>query len=136
MLGAASGRSGPPCCLGQEKSAVLRALAAKARLAQELLNGIPGMRCSPVQGAMYCFPRVQLPPRACAAARAVGQAPDMFFCMRLLEETGICLVPGSGFGQQEGTFHFRMTILPPIEKLQLVLEKLGSFYAKFVKEFS
>ncbi|NWV43098.1 ALAT2 aminotransferase, partial [Grantiella picta] len=36
-----------------------------------------------------------------------NQAPDMFFCMRLLEETGICVVPGSGFGQREGTFHFR-----------------------------
>lgn len=31
----------------------------------------------------------------------------MFFCMRLLEETGICVVPGSGFGQKEGTYHFR-----------------------------
>ncbi len=31
----------------------------------------------------------------------------MFYCMRLLEEEGICLVPGSGFGQREGTFHFR-----------------------------
>ena len=25
----------------------------------------------------------------------------------LLEETGICLVPGSGFGQKDGTYHFR-----------------------------
>lgn len=31
----------------------------------------------------------------------------MFFCLKLLEETGICVVPGSGFGQKEGTFHFR-----------------------------
>lgn len=34
-------------------------------------------------------------------------APDMFFCLSLLEETGICVVPGSGFGQREGTYHFR-----------------------------
>lgn len=34
-------------------------------------------------------------------------APDMFYCMKLLEETGICVVPGSGFGQREGTYHFR-----------------------------
>ena len=33
--------------------------------------------------------------------------PDMFYCMRLLEEEGICLLPGSGFGQKSGTFHFR-----------------------------
>ncbi|NXI54971.1 ALAT2 aminotransferase, partial [Chloroceryle aenea] len=68
--------------------------------------------------------------------QAQGQTPDMFFCMKLLEETGICVVPGSGFGQREGTFHFRMTILPPTEKLQVLLEKLSNFYAKFVKEYS
>ena len=38
----------------------------------------------------------------------MGQAPDMFYCMKMLEETGICLVPGSGFGQREGTYHFRL----------------------------
>uniref|UniRef100_A0A8U7MH50 alanine transaminase n=1 Tax=Corvus moneduloides TaxID=1196302 RepID=A0A8U7MH50_CORMO len=65
-----------------------------------------------------------------------NQAPDMFFCMKLLEETGICVVPGSGFGQREGTFHFRMTILPPTDKLKILLEKLSAFYTKFVKEFS
>lgn len=30
----------------------------------------------------------------------------------------------------------RMTILPPTEKLKVLLEKLSSFYTKFVKEFS
>lgn len=39
--------------------------------------------------------------------QAHNMAPDMFYCMKLLEETGICVVPGSGFGQREGTYHFR-----------------------------
>uniref|UniRef100_H2ZRX1 alanine transaminase n=1 Tax=Latimeria chalumnae TaxID=7897 RepID=H2ZRX1_LATCH len=39
--------------------------------------------------------------------KAHGMPPDMFYCMRLLEQTGICVVPGSGFGQKEGTYHFR-----------------------------
>ncbi|OWK49651.1 Alanine aminotransferase 2 [Lonchura striata] len=119
-----------------EKEAVLGALAEKARLTQEMLNRTPGMRCNPVQGAMYAFPRIEIPARALDAAKEKKQAPDMFFCMRLLEETGICVVPGSGFGQKEGTYHFRMTILPPTEKLKLLLEKLGQFYTKFVQEFS
>ncbi|XP_071409826.1 alanine aminotransferase 2-like [Pithys albifrons albifrons] len=119
-----------------EKTAVLSALAKKAQLTQEIFNKTPGIHCNPVQGAMYSFPRIDLPPRAVAAAQEQGQAPDMFFCMRLLEETGICVVPGSGFGQREGTYHFRMTILPPTEKLQILLEKLSSFYTKFVREFS
>ncbi|XP_033699198.1 alanine aminotransferase 1 isoform X8 [Tursiops truncatus] len=66
----------------------------------------------------------------------LGLAPDMFFCLRLLEETGICVVPGSGFGQREGTYHFRMTILPPMEKLRPLLETLSQFHAKFTREYS
>ncbi|XP_051631208.1 LOW QUALITY PROTEIN: alanine aminotransferase 1-like [Manacus candei] len=119
-----------------EKTAVLNALAHKAQMTQEIFNKTPGIHCNPVQGAMYSFPRIDLPPKALAAAKAQNQTPDFFFCMRLLEETGICVVPGSGFGQREGTFHFRMTILPPTEKLQILLEKLSSFYTKFVREFS
>ncbi|NXK92282.1 ALAT2 aminotransferase, partial [Formicarius rufipectus] len=119
-----------------EKTAVLSALAQKAQLTQEIFNKTPGIHCNPVQGAMYSFPRIDLPPKAVAAAKAQDQSPDMFFCMRLLEETGICVIPGSGFGQREGTFHFRMTILPPTEKLQVLLEKLSCFYTKFVREFS
>lgn len=47
------------------------------------------------------------PPALRVRPQELGLAPDMFFCMRLLEETGICVVPGSGFGQREGTYHFR-----------------------------
>ncbi|XP_048142341.1 alanine aminotransferase 1 isoform X1 [Corvus hawaiiensis] len=119
-----------------EKEAVLNSLAEKARLTQEIFNRTPGIHCNPVQGAMYSFPQIDLPARALAAAKEKNQAPDMFFCMKLLEETGICVVPGSGFGQREGTFHFRMTILPPTDKLKILLEKLSAFYTKFVKEFS
>jgi len=36
-----------------------------------------------------------------------GMEPDAMYCYQLLEETGICVVPGSGFGQREGTYHFR-----------------------------
>jgi aspartate/methionine/tyrosine aminotransferase len=52
--------------------------------------------------------------------------------MALLEETGICVVPGSGFGQAPGTWHFRTTILPPLEKIEAVVEKLGAFHRKYV----
>ncbi|XP_070604522.1 alanine aminotransferase 1 isoform X1 [Erythrolamprus reginae] len=120
----------------QEKAAVLGTLARKARLTEEIFNRAPGIHCNPVQGAMYAFPRIELPLRALKEAEAQGQAPDMFFCLRLLEETGICVVPGSGFGQREGTFHFRMTILPPEEKLGVLLQKLSQFHAKFTREYS
>ncbi|XP_047420136.1 alanine aminotransferase 1 isoform X2 [Sciurus carolinensis] len=120
----------------EERRAVLAELAAKAKLTEQVFNETPGIRCNPVQGAMYSFPRMQLPPRAIQRAQELGLAPDMFFCQRLLEETGICVVPGSGFGQLEGTYHFRMTILPPMEKLRLLLEKLSDFHTKFTHEYS
>jgi len=37
--------------------------------------------------------------------------PDAMYCYQLLEEAGICVVPGSGFGQKEGTYHFRFSII-------------------------
>lgn len=115
---------------------MLAELAAKAKLTEQVFNEAPGIRCNPVQGAMYSFPQIQLPLKAVQRAQDLGLAPDMFFCLCLLEETGICVVPGSGFGQQEGTYHFRMTILPPMEKLRVLLEKLRHFHAKFTHEYS
>nr|XP_060632000.1 alanine aminotransferase 1-like isoform X2 [Anolis sagrei ordinatus] len=120
----------------QEKQMVLSTLAKKARLTEQTFNKAPGIHCNPIHGAMYAFPCMQLPPEAIQEAKAQGQAPDMFFCLRLLEETGICVLPGSCFGQKEGTFHFRMTILPPMEKLEVVLQKLCQFHAKFTQEYS
>uniref|UniRef100_A0AAY4ENB9 alanine transaminase n=1 Tax=Denticeps clupeoides TaxID=299321 RepID=A0AAY4ENB9_9TELE len=120
----------------EEKNAVLGALAEKAKMTEQILNGVPGIRCNPVQGAMYAFPQILLPPKAVEEAKALGMHPDMLYCLRLLEETGICLVPGSGFGQREGTFHFRMTILPPKEKLKVLLDKVRDFHIKFLKEYA
>ncbi|KAG9261237.1 alanine aminotransferase 2 [Astyanax mexicanus] len=120
----------------KEKAAVLGALADKAKLTEQILSAVPGIKCNPVQGAMYAFPQIFIPPRAVEEAKALGMQPDMLYCLRLLEETGICVVPGSGFGQREGTYHFRMTILPSPEKLKVLLEKVRDFHMKFLKEFS
>jgi aspartate/methionine/tyrosine aminotransferase len=48
-------------------------------------------------------------------------------------ETGICVVPGSGFGQLPGTCHFRTTILPPAEEIETVVRRLGEFHAAFTR---
>uniref|UniRef100_A0A8C9T566 alanine transaminase n=1 Tax=Scleropages formosus TaxID=113540 RepID=A0A8C9T566_SCLFO len=114
----------------KERTSTLQVLAEKAWLTEEVFNTVPGITCNPVQGAMYSFPRI---------TQITGNlllAPDMFYCMKLLEETGICLVPGSGFGQREGTYHFRMTILPPTDKLKIVLEKVKQFHQSFTQQYS
>uniref|UniRef100_A0AAZ3RJ41 Alanine aminotransferase 1 n=1 Tax=Oncorhynchus tshawytscha TaxID=74940 RepID=A0AAZ3RJ41_ONCTS len=120
----------------KERTATLSLLAEKAKLTEEMLNTVPGITCNPVQGAMYSFPNISLPQKAIKEAKALGQAPDMFYCMKMLEETGICLVPGSGFGQKDGTYHFRMTILPPTDKLKLLLAKVKEFHQKFTRQYS
>lgn len=70
-------------------------------------GSMEGVSCEETEGALYSFPRIRLPPAAVDAARASGKEPDVFYCLELLKETGLSCVPGSGFGQEEGTFHFR-----------------------------
>ena len=65
----------------------------------EALNNLEGVSCNEAEGAMYLFPRIELPRRAITAAKSAGMVPDTFYCRRLLDGTGIVVVPGSGFGQ-------------------------------------
>ena len=105
----------------REKMTILEELKTRATLLVQGLNQIDGVSCNAVAGAMYAFPCITLP---------AGKS-DEEYCMALLEETGICVVPGSGFGQVEGTAHFRTTILPPTEKIRQVVEKLGAFHRAY-----
>ena len=105
----------------QEKGAILDALKQRAILLAEGLNRIEGITCNVIAGAMYAFPRITLPK---------GRT-DFDYALALLEQTGICVVPGSGFGQVEGTAHFRTTILPPTEKIQKVVDALGEFHRNY-----
>merc|ERR1712189_51863 len=104
----------------------LASLARRAKLVAETLNSIEGFTCNVVQGAMYAFPQIHLPKKAIEAAQEAGQAPDVFYAFNLLESTGICVIPGSGFGQLPGTYHFRTTILPQGQTIHvLIMEVLN-----------
>jgi alanine transaminase len=63
-------------------------------------NSIEGIRCNPVEGALYAFPQITLPSGAVAAAAKASKSPDTFYCLELLQSTGIVVVPGSGFVQK------------------------------------
>ena len=39
------------------------------------------------------------------------QLPDFFYCSRVLEQTGLCICPGSDLGIPEGTHHIRYRAL-------------------------
>ena len=66
-----------------------------------------------LQGSMYLFPTIHIPEKANEAAKKAERSPDEFYCLQLLEKTGICVVPGAGFGQKPGTLHVRTTFLAP-----------------------
>jgi glutamate--glyoxylate aminotransferase len=82
----------------------------------------------------FC-PQLKLPAKAIEAAKAAGKAPDVFYCLRLLEETGISTVPGSGFGQAAGTFHLRTTILPKEDKMAEFVQRFKKFHEGFMKQY-
>ncbi|KAI5632399.1 aminotransferase class I and II domain-containing protein [Phthorimaea operculella] len=107
----------------KEKEKVLSDLETRSKIIVENFNKMDGFKCNVLQGAMYAFPRIDMPQKAIEAAKKDGKAPDVFYSFRLLEETGICIVPGSGFEQKPGTHHFRTTILP---QTPLLKEILGS----------
>uniref|UniRef100_A0A183F3R9 alanine transaminase n=1 Tax=Heligmosomoides polygyrus TaxID=6339 RepID=A0A183F3R9_HELPZ len=120
----------------KERTAVLQSLKERATLVKEAYGSIEGISCNEVQGAMYAFPQIKLPQRAIDKARSINQEPDFFYAMQLLEATGVCVVPGSGFGQKKGTYHFRTTILPQTEMMKDMLTRFKDFHAKFMKEYS
>jgi alanine transaminase len=66
---------------------------------EDAFNTLEGFSCNKAEGAMYLFPQIHLPHKAIEAAKAAKKAPDAFYALRLLESTGIVVVPGSGFGQ-------------------------------------
>lgn len=120
----------------KEKADEIASLRRRAHMVTDGFNSMEGVSCSFVEGAMYAFPQITVPPKAVEAAKAENKAPDVLYCLKLLEETGISTVPGSGFGQQPGTFHLRTTILPREEKMKEFVEKFRAFNENFRKRYA
>ncbi|KAI0037030.1 transaminase [Vararia minispora EC-137] len=117
----------------KETEATHAALAARTKLMAQRLGALPGASCVDSPGALYLYPRLELPQKAVEAARAAGKEPDAFYALQLLDETGICVVPGSGFGQKEGEAHYRLTCLcPGVDEYVGALE---NFHLGFMKRY-
>jgi glutamate--glyoxylate aminotransferase len=78
----------------REKDARLLSLQRRAEAITAAFNSCEGISCQPCQGAMYSFPSLTLPPHAVAAAAQANVAPDVFYCLALLDATGISSTPG------------------------------------------
>ena len=109
----------------EEKNKILTDLHEKAMMIREAFSEMEGVECFGKTGALYLFPRLNVLPE---------DTTDFDYCMALLEETGLCTVNGSGFGQKEGTHHLRIAFLPPKELLMQVLPEWIQFHNRYVSK--
>ena len=124
-----------------ERDEILEDLRIKAEILGKCVNDIPGMSVVIPRGAMYAFVRFTLPGEKGIDTDSMSENDrreyearrDSEYCLALLEQTGICVVPGSGFGQRPGTFPFRTTFLPPREEIEGLVECLKEFHVNFVQ---
>jgi alanine transaminase len=134
-----------------ETTATLSNLRDRSLLMAERFNAMPGMSCQPAEGAMYLFPRIDMPERAVERARKEGKEADVLYALDLLgkstrnpglweecadavDATGICAVAGSGFGQVKGTYHLRVTALCP--GVEDYVGKIEKFHREFMEKWS
>ncbi|MBI4165765.1 MAG: aminotransferase class I/II-fold pyridoxal phosphate-dependent enzyme [Acidobacteria bacterium] len=97
---------------------VLAKLRSRRDLTVKWCNAIPGISCVSPRGAFYAFPRLEI------------RDSDEKFVKQLLIEKHVLVVHGSGFGQAEGTKHFRIVFLPE----EATLERAYRAIAEFMKE--
>lgn len=120
----------------REKADALSGLKKKAELVAKTFNSVPGVTSNRVAGAMYAFPRLDLPRKAIEEAKSHNYKPDFFYVLQFLENFGVCVVPGSGFGQRDGTYHFRTTILPPADVFEDMMDRFRRFHTQFLDRYS
>lgn len=92
---------------------MLDRLTRRRDITTSRLNAIPGVSCVKPGGAFYAFPKIDL------------GVDDDTFCKRVIAETGVVIVPGSGFGQRPGTEHFRVVFLPPEDQLDRAFDGIA-----------
>ncbi|CAM0138256.1 alanine transaminase, variant 2 [Umbelopsis sp. WA50703] len=119
----------------QEIGTIYSSLRRRSKKLEDCFNSMEAVTCNAAYGAMYLFPQIRLPAKAIAEAESQGKIPDNFYCLQMLDATGVCVVPGSGFGQKEGTWHFRSTFLPPEHLFDSFCEKLTKFHSDFMNQY-
>ena len=116
-----------------ERLHIHNTLKERGELLYKTFQELEGIECQKPQGAMYLFPRLYFSQKVIEAAQKADLQPDEFYCHALLESTGICVVPGSGFGQEDGTWHLRTTFLAPGTEW---IQKWKSFHQDFYKKYA
>ncbi len=102
---------------------VVEKLTRRRNMTVEMLNAIPGISCVSPKGAFYAFPRLHI------------KNSDNHFVAELIKQTGVVVVPGTGFGQVPGTKHFRVVFLPDEETLEKAYKSIEEFTAEYIEKY-
>ncbi|MCJ2002247.1 Aspartate aminotransferase [Pseudolactococcus piscium] len=86
-----------------------------------LINEVPGFEAIKPQGAFYLFPKVA------KAMEMKGFSDITAFCDDILEETGVAVVTGAGFGAPE---NLRLSYATDIETLLTAVKHLKAYMEK------
>ncbi|KAK7207197.1 pyridoxal phosphate-dependent transferase [Myxozyma melibiosi] len=116
----------------KEYNDIYNSLKKRAFDLYQAFSQMEGVICEEPKGAMYLFPQITIPKAAIQEAARQNMEPDEFYCIQLLEKTGVCVIPGSGFGQQDGTFHFRTTFLAPGHEY---IDRMVNFHSQFMDKY-
>mmetsp|Transcript_42855 Transcript_42855/g.46543 ORF Transcript_42855/g.46543 Transcript_42855/m.46543 type:complete len:586 (-) Transcript_42855:241-1998(-) len=119
-----------------EQQQIFTSLKRRAKIVEQGLDAIEGFSCQPAQGAMYCFPRVDMPPKAIVEAQRQNTTPDTLYALSLLQRTGIVVVPASGFGQEDHRYGFRTTFLPSEQDMTKVVQDMKLHHDEFCQKYS
>lgn len=98
-------------------------LTKRRDMTVNMLNDISGISCVKPEGAFYAFPRLHM------------EQSDNHFVAELIKDTGVVVVPGTGFGQVPGTQHFRVVFLPNEQILERAYNAIGDFYQKYLQKY-
>jgi alanine-synthesizing transaminase len=82
------------------------------------MNEIDGVSITSPEGAFYAFPKLTHPK---------WKDDDWGFALGLLKTNYVLVVPGSGFGKEFGSGHFRLVFLPQDETLSAAMDSLEVF---------
>ncbi|KAI9349973.1 pyridoxal phosphate-dependent transferase [Pilaira anomala] len=118
-----------------EIKTIYESLVRRSKKLEGVFNKMEGVSCQSAQGSMYLFPQVTLSDKVAEAAKKENMAPDAYYSHAMLEATGVCVVPGSGFGQKDNTWHFRSTFLPEEHLFDKFCSDIEKFHADFMDKY-
>ena len=90
----------------KEVSDIYQSLKARSQKLVAGFNKMEGITCNQAQGAMYAFPQIRLSKKAVEAAKAAGKNPDVYYCLAMLDATGVVSVAPPAHTQKKATSSF------------------------------